>query len=42
MQTSSLDQHAERLRMANIPLFFRRWLSDPLQMGSIVPSSRTA
>ena len=27
-------------RPANLPLFFRRWLSDPLQMGSIVPSSR--
>lgn len=40
MQTTSLDQAAERLRMANLPLFFRRWLSDPLQMGSIIPSSR--
>lgn len=40
MQTTSLDRNANRLRMANIPLFFRRWLSDPLQMGSIVPSSR--
>ena len=39
MQTTSLD-HTGRLRMANLPLFFRRWLSDPLQMGSIVPSSR--
>jgi phosphatidylethanolamine/phosphatidyl-N-methylethanolamine N-methyltransferase len=44
MQTTSLDQRAGRTRsssVANIPLFFRRWLSDPLQMGSIVPSSRT-
>jgi len=40
-QTTSLDQVAERIRMANLPLFFRRWLSDPLQMGSIIPSSAT-
>lgn len=40
MQTSTLGQQAERLRRANLPLFFRRWLSDPLQMGSVIPSSR--
>ena len=39
MQSTSLEP-TDRLRMANLPLFFRRWLSDPLQMGSIVPSSR--
>ena len=39
MQLTSLVDTG-RLRMANLPLFFRRWLSDPLQMGSIVPSSR--
>lgn len=39
MQSTSLTDTG-RLRMANLPLFFRRWLSDPLQMGSIVPSSR--
>ena len=25
--------------IANAGLFFRRWLSNPLQMGSVVPSS---
>lgn len=27
-------------RVANTALFFRRWLANPLQMGSIIPSSR--
>lgn len=39
MPSINLGQHAERRRMANLPLFFRRWLSNPLQMGSILPSS---
>jgi phosphatidylethanolamine/phosphatidyl-N-methylethanolamine N-methyltransferase len=28
-------------RDANPAMFFRRWMANPLQMGSIVPSSRT-
>lgn len=27
-------------KVANAALFFRRWLANPLQMGSIIPSSR--
>lgn len=27
-------------KVANTALFFRRWLANPLQMGSIIPSSR--
>jgi phosphatidylethanolamine/phosphatidyl-N-methylethanolamine N-methyltransferase len=40
MQTTSCDQPRSQPHFANLPLFFRRWLSAPLQMGSIVPSSR--
>ena len=32
---------AAQRRMANAGMFFRRWLANPLQMGSIVPSSAT-
>lgn len=34
-------QEAPRGTIANAGLFFRRWLANPLQMGSIVPSSAT-
>lgn len=30
---------AEHRRIANASLFFRRWLANPLQMGSVIPSS---
>jgi phosphatidylethanolamine/phosphatidyl-N-methylethanolamine N-methyltransferase len=30
---------AERKTVANAALFFRRWLANPLQMGSVAPSS---
>jgi phosphatidylethanolamine/phosphatidyl-N-methylethanolamine N-methyltransferase len=30
---------AERRGVANAALFFRRWLANPLQMGSVIPSS---
>ncbi len=26
-------------RVANPAMFFRRWLANPLQMGSVIPSS---
>lgn len=29
----------EHRRVANTSLFFRRWLANPLQMGSVIPSS---
>lgn len=32
---------ARRPRAANAALFLRRWLANPLQMGSVVPSSAT-
>lgn len=41
MSSSSLRRHEAAHAISNMPLFFRRWLADPLQMGSIVPSSRT-
>ncbi|MBL6457716.1 phosphoethanolamine methyltransferase [Belnapia sp. T6] len=41
MSSSSLRRPEAGNPIANLPLFFRRWLADPLQMGSIVPSSRT-
>lgn len=39
--TGSRQQSGRRLRRArsDAMLFFRRWLANPLQMGSIVPSS---
>lgn len=27
--------------VSNVGLFFKRWLANPLQMGSVIPSSRT-
>jgi phosphatidylethanolamine/phosphatidyl-N-methylethanolamine N-methyltransferase len=41
MSSSTLRRHDAAHPIANLPLFFRRWRADPLQMGSIVPSSRT-
>lgn len=37
---TAIPQRRER-PIANAGLFFRRWLANPLQMGSIIPSSRT-
>jgi phosphatidylethanolamine/phosphatidyl-N-methylethanolamine N-methyltransferase len=31
----------ERRQAANAALFFKRWLANPLQMGSVIPSSRS-
>jgi phospholipid N-methyltransferase len=43
MNTSSDDiatLHARvRRGVANPAMFFRRWLANPLQMGSVIPSS---
>jgi phosphatidylethanolamine/phosphatidyl-N-methylethanolamine N-methyltransferase len=33
-------QTVEDRKVTNAGLFFRRWLANPLQMGSIIPSSR--
>ena len=30
---------ASQRRTTNAALFFRRWLANPLQMGSVIPSS---
>jgi phosphatidylethanolamine/phosphatidyl-N-methylethanolamine N-methyltransferase len=40
-QTSALPLAARHAasRVANPAMFFRRWLANPLQMGSIIPSS---
>jgi len=35
----ALDDAAGPPRVANPVMFFRRWLANPLQMGSIIPSS---
>jgi phosphatidylethanolamine/phosphatidyl-N-methylethanolamine N-methyltransferase len=32
-------EHGPRRGAANAGLFFRRWLANPLQMGSVIPSS---
>lgn len=37
--TASGDQ--DRRQITNAALFFKRWLANPLQMGSVIPSSRT-
>ncbi len=34
-----VEQSTPRGAIANAGLFFRRWLANPLQMGSVVPSS---
>jgi phosphatidylethanolamine/phosphatidyl-N-methylethanolamine N-methyltransferase len=39
-QAASSDAHPGAEKVANPGLFFRRWLANPLQMGSIIPSSR--
>jgi phosphatidylethanolamine/phosphatidyl-N-methylethanolamine N-methyltransferase len=39
--TPATSSQAESGRSANAALFLRRWLANPLQMGSIVPSSAT-
>src|SRR3712207_4025064 len=31
--------HGDRRQATNAALFFKRWLANPLQMGSIIPSS---
>jgi phosphatidylethanolamine/phosphatidyl-N-methylethanolamine N-methyltransferase len=31
----------DRRQVTNAALFFKRWLANPLQMGSVIPSSRT-
>ncbi len=36
--SASIGEHSET---ANKSLFFKRWLANPLQMGSIIPSSAT-
>lgn len=36
-----IEQPTPRGAIANAGLFFRRWLANPLQMGSVVPSSAT-
>ena len=36
-----IERSSPRGTLANAGLFFRRWLANPLQMGSIVPSSPT-
>ena len=33
------QRHPKANPVANVGMFFRRWLANPLQMGSIVPSS---
>jgi phosphatidylethanolamine/phosphatidyl-N-methylethanolamine N-methyltransferase len=42
-QTAALDigDQSGPPRVANPAMFFRRWLANPLQMGSIIPSSAT-
>jgi phosphatidylethanolamine/phosphatidyl-N-methylethanolamine N-methyltransferase len=40
-RTPAFPSLAQALAIANPGMFFRRWLANPLQMGSIVPSSRT-
>ena len=39
MSNTLTQQHAAPDSLANAALFFKRWMANPLQMGSIVPSS---
>ncbi len=39
MSGLTLEQSPRRGGIANASLFFRRWLANPLQMGSVIPSS---
>jgi phosphatidylethanolamine/phosphatidyl-N-methylethanolamine N-methyltransferase len=41
MSGLTLEQSSAARQVANTGLFFRRWLANPLQMGSIIPSSQT-
>lgn len=41
MATEQRDRGSSARQAANAALFFRRWLANPLQMGSVIPSSRT-
>ncbi len=41
MATEQRDRGGSARQVANAALFFRRWLANPLQMGSVIPSSRT-
>jgi len=39
MSGLTLEQSPRRGSIANASLFFRRWMANPLQMGSVIPSS---
>ena len=39
MQNTLVQNSADAGSLTNAALFFRRWLANPLQMGSIIPSS---
>ena len=39
MTRTSLDRPPNQAELANPWMFFRRWIANPLQMGSVVPSS---
>ena len=39
MSDWTATEHGPRRGVANAGLFFRRWLANPLQMGSVIPSS---
>lgn len=41
MATEQRDRGSSARQVANAALFFRRWLANPLQMGSVIPSSCT-
>ncbi len=41
MATDAATRARRARQVANATLFFRRWLANPLQMGSVIPSSRT-
>jgi phosphatidylethanolamine/phosphatidyl-N-methylethanolamine N-methyltransferase len=39
MSDITASEREDRRGVANMALFFRRWMANPLQMGSIIPSS---
>jgi phosphatidylethanolamine/phosphatidyl-N-methylethanolamine N-methyltransferase len=39
MKSGALDSGLDGVTFANPWMFFRRWIANPLQMGSVVPSS---
>lgn len=41
MSEMTAETAGSHTRVANAGLFFRRWLANPLQMGSVIPSSPT-